>query len=90
MACFANIPDQSASGTRLMRRAGAAYTQLAATFAYPPLFLIHLQITFSYSQYGDEKNIVLIEDGINAKVDRTRFLSLHCKLFPNFNFCRTQ
>lgn len=44
------------------------------------------QITFSYSRYGKESNIVTL-DGFDLKSDPTRFLSLHCFLFPNFSFC---
>lgn len=45
------------------------------------------QITFSYSQYGkDDWNVVKI-DGFAPRIDRTRFLSLHCYLFPYFTFC---
>ncbi|XP_075221072.1 fringe glycosyltransferase [Lycorma delicatula] len=47
----------------------------------------HDQITFSYSRYSkDEMNVVKI-DGFNTRVDPTRFLSLHCFLFPYFPFC---
>jgi fringe protein len=38
------------------------------------------QITFSYSKYGQEMNVVEL-DGINERADPTRFLSIHCKLF---------
>ncbi|EEB10059.1 Fringe glycosyltransferase, putative [Pediculus humanus corporis] len=45
------------------------------------------QISFSYSRYGkDDLNVVKIE-GFDYKIDPTRFLSLHCFLFPNFKFC---
>lgn len=44
------------------------------------------QITFSYSQYGKELNIVNIE-GLSQRDDPTRFLSLHCQLFPTFSYC---
>jgi len=44
------------------------------------------QITFSYSQYGNEQNIISIE-GLNHGLDPTRFLSLHCHLFPSFAYC---
>ncbi|KAK7868832.1 hypothetical protein R5R35_003666 [Gryllus longicercus] len=47
----------------------------------------HDQITFSYSRYSkDEMNVVKI-DGFDKRIDPTRFLSLHCFLFPNSNFC---
>ncbi|KAK6625091.1 hypothetical protein RUM43_005382 [Polyplax serrata] len=45
------------------------------------------QISLSYSRYGkDDLNVVKIE-GFSYKLDPTRFLSLHCYLFPNFKFC---
>ncbi|CAN8003280.1 unnamed protein product [Ixodes hexagonus] len=44
------------------------------------------QVTFSYSRFGKEMNILSI-DGFPYRVDPTRFLSLHCHLFPNFSFC---
>ncbi|XP_054270130.1 fringe glycosyltransferase [Macrosteles quadrilineatus] len=47
----------------------------------------HDQITFSYSKYSkDEINVVKI-DGFDNRIDPTRFLSLHCFLFPYFTFC---
>lgn len=45
------------------------------------------QVTFSYSNYGNEMNVVNLEGGIDARLDPTRFLSIHCKLFPNFSYC---
>lgn len=44
------------------------------------------QVTFSYSKFGKEQNVLNI-DGFPVRVDPTRFLSLHCHLFPNFSFC---
>lgn len=44
------------------------------------------QISFSYSRNKDEWNVVKIE-GFDMKYDPNRFLSLHCFLFPHFNFC---
>lgn len=44
------------------------------------------QVTFSYSKFGKELNVLNI-DGFPLRVDPTRFLSLHCQLFPNFSFC---
>jgi len=45
------------------------------------------QVTFSYSRYGQEMNVLSFDEGIDIRNDPTRFLSLHCHLFPNFNFC---
>ena len=44
------------------------------------------QISFSYGNYGSEMNTVEVE-GFNEDEDKTRFLSLHCQLFPNFSWC---
>lgn len=44
------------------------------------------QVSFSYSQYGTEMNVLPL-DGLDTRLDPTRLLSLHCKLFPNFNYC---
>ncbi|XP_067011762.2 fringe glycosyltransferase [Anabrus simplex] len=42
----------------------------------------HEQITFSYRN----ENVVNI-DGYEKQIDQTRFLSIHCFLFPHFDFC---
>jgi len=56
----------------------------------PMKFLKHSQLTdqisFSYSRYGQEMNVLNL-DGFNNQIDPYRFLSLHCLLFPNFSFC---
>jgi len=56
----------------------------------PMKFLKHSQlsdqISFSYSRYGQEMNVLNL-DGFNNQIDPYRFLSLHCLLFPNFSFC---
>ncbi|XP_019869547.2 fringe glycosyltransferase isoform X1 [Aethina tumida] len=44
------------------------------------------QISFSYSKNKEEWNVVKVE-GFDVKYDPKRFLSLHCHLFPRFNFC---
>ncbi|KAG7170713.1 Fringe glycosyltransferase-like [Homarus americanus] len=46
------------------------------------------QVSFSYSQYGSEMNVLPI-DGLDTRLDPTRLLSLHCLLFPNFSYCAT-
>ncbi|KAG1687145.1 Fringe glycosyltransferase [Nymphon striatum] len=45
------------------------------------------QVTFSYNPYSKQNSNVINIDGFDTKIDPTRFLSLHCYLFPNFNFC---
>lgn len=42
------------------------------------------QVTFSYGHIKNNTNILQI-DGFDEKIDPTRFLSLHCHLFPNLN-----
>ncbi|XP_064477940.1 fringe glycosyltransferase-like [Ornithodoros turicata] len=44
------------------------------------------QVTFSYSKFGGHMNVLSIE-GFDRNLDPTRFMSLHCHLFPNFSFC---
>ncbi|XP_013785628.1 fringe glycosyltransferase-like [Limulus polyphemus] len=44
------------------------------------------QISFSYSRSGNETNVLTVE-GFDKECDPTRFLSLHCRLFPHFGFC---
>lgn len=45
------------------------------------------QISFGYSKYGEEMNVVDIDNKFNDAEDPTRFKSLHCTLFPNFSWC---
>ncbi|XP_071451154.1 fringe glycosyltransferase [Hetaerina americana] len=45
------------------------------------------QITFSYSRYGKEQNVLKIEKGLPMKDDPTRLLSLHCILHPSAKYC---
>lgn len=40
------------------------------------------QVTFSYGHIKNSTNVLLI-DGFDDKIDPTRFLSLHCHLYPN-------
>lgn len=44
------------------------------------------QVSLSYSQYNNDMNVLPIE-GIDKTIDPTRLLSLHCKIYPNFNYC---
>lgn len=46
------------------------------------------QVSFSYSQYGSEMNVLPI-DGLDPRLDPTRLLSLHCQLFPHVRYCAT-
>lgn len=48
---------------------------------------LHDQISFSYHQLNNEWINVLKIDGFDIKYDPSRFLSLHCFLFPYFSFC---
>eukprot|EP00096_Caligus_rogercresseyi_P013435 TRINITY_DN6081_c0_g1_i2.p1 TRINITY_DN6081_c0_g1~~TRINITY_DN6081_c0_g1_i2.p1 ORF type:complete len:325 (+),score=57.13 TRINITY_DN6081_c0_g1_i2:121-1095(+) len=45
------------------------------------------QISFGYHRYGAEMNALNIEGIFTEDEDPSRFKSLHCKLFPNFNWC---
>ncbi|XP_013190010.2 LOW QUALITY PROTEIN: fringe glycosyltransferase [Amyelois transitella] len=44
------------------------------------------QISFSYAKTKNEWNVVNVP-GFDTRYDPTRFLSLHCFLFPQFKFC---
>ncbi|XP_037069603.1 fringe glycosyltransferase-like, partial [Pollicipes pollicipes] len=44
------------------------------------------QISFSYSKYADEMNVVDV-DILDQEQDPTRFYSLHCLLHPKASFC---
>ncbi|XP_063377907.1 fringe glycosyltransferase isoform X1 [Cydia fagiglandana] len=44
------------------------------------------QVSFGYSLVKDEWNVVNVP-GFDTRYDPTRFLSLHCFLFPHFKFC---
>ncbi|KAL8594131.1 hypothetical protein ACOMHN_047871 [Nucella lapillus] len=44
------------------------------------------QITLSYSKYGGKNNVVDVS-GFSSEEDPTRFMSIHCHLFPNFKQC---
>ncbi|CAL4122255.1 unnamed protein product [Meganyctiphanes norvegica] len=44
------------------------------------------QVSLSYSQYNNEMNVLPIE-GLDKTQDPTRLLSLHCLIYPNFNYC---
>ncbi|XP_046398264.1 fringe glycosyltransferase [Ischnura elegans] len=45
------------------------------------------QISFSYSRYGKEQNVLKIDKGLPVKDDPTRLLSLHCILHPSAKYC---
>jgi fringe protein len=46
-------------------------------------------ISYSYFSKDDQpiSNVLCIDGGFSLDEDPTRFLSLHCKLFPNFSWC---
>jgi len=45
------------------------------------------QISFSYAHIKDDWNVVRV-DGFDTNEDPYRFYSLHCYLFPYFDFCK--
>ncbi|CRK97336.1 CLUMA_CG010729, isoform A [Clunio marinus] len=47
------------------------------------------QISFSYANIKDDWNVVRI-DGFDAGEDPYRFFSLHCYLFPYFDYCKNR
>lgn len=44
------------------------------------------QISYSYAFENNAWNVIKI-NGFNERMDPTRFLSLHCHLFPHLNSC---
>ncbi|XP_003748205.1 fringe glycosyltransferase [Galendromus occidentalis] len=43
------------------------------------------QISFSYSSNG---NVLSVDASFDQRLDPTRFISLHCRLFPQFDVCK--
>ena len=91
------LPDDVTMGYIVEMLAEVPLTKLDEFHSHlEPLRLVkelENQISFSYSSYGDEdgkeeRNIVEVQ-GFQEKMDPTRFLSIHCKLFPSTSWCST-
>ena len=92
------LPDDVTMGYIVEMLAEVPLTKLDEFHSHlEPLRLVRElenQISFSYSSYGDEegkeeeRNIVEVQ-GFQEKKDPTRFLSIHCQLFPSTSWCST-
>jgi len=84
------LPDDVTMGYVVELLAGVPMTRIEEFHSHlEPLRLVKnltKQISFSYSSYGSEKNIIEV-NGFGEQEDPTRFQSIHCHLFPYFNWC---
>jgi len=84
------LPDDVTMGYVVELLAGVPMTKIEEFHSHlEPLRLVNNlanQISFSYSSYGNEKNVIEI-DGFSEPEDPTRFQSIHCHLYPHFNWC---
>ena len=89
------LPDDVTMGYIVEMLAEVPLTKLDEFHSHlEPLRLVReleKQISFSYSSYGkegeeEEKNIIEVQ-GFKEKEDPTRFLSIHCTLFPSTSWC---
>ena len=79
------LPDDVTMGYVVELLAGVPMTKVNEFHSHlEPLRLVsdlNKQISFSYSSYGTEMNVVEVV-GFSEAEDPTRFESLHCQLFP--------
>jgi len=84
------LPDDVTMGYVVELLAGVPMTRIEEFHSHlEPLRLVNNlagQISFSYSSYGNEKNVIEIE-GFSESEDPTRFQSIHCNLYPYFSWC---
>jgi len=84
------LPDDVTMGYVVELLAGVPMTKVAEFHSHlEPLRLVtdlSKQISFSYSSYGSEMNVVDVS-GFSEIEDPTRFESLHCQLFPKVRWC---
>ena len=84
------LPDDVTMGYVVEVQAGVPMTQVTEFHSHlEPLRLVtdlNKQISFSYSSYGSEMNVVEV-GGFSESEDPTRFQSIHCKLFPQVRWC---
>ena len=84
------LPDDVTMGYVVELLAGVPMTRIEEFHSHlEPLRLVNnlaKQISFSYSSYGNERNVIEI-DGFSESEDPTRFQSIHCNLFPYFSWC---
>jgi fringe protein len=91
------LPDDVTMGYVVEQLAGVAMTRLDEFHSHlEPLRLVtqlERQISFSYSAEGaapELRNFVEVEGGgaFSLELDPTRFLSIHCSLFPATGWCQ--
>ena len=84
------LPDDVTMGYVVELLAGIRMTKVDEFHSHlEPLRLVTdlgNQISFSYSSYGSEMNVVEVA-GFSETEDPTRFESLHCQLFPKVRWC---
>jgi len=84
------LPDDVTMGYVVELLAGVPMKRIEEFHSHlEPLRLVNNlagQISFSYSSYGNEKNVIEIE-GFSESEDPTRFQSIHCNLYPYFSWC---
>ncbi|CAG0883739.1 unnamed protein product [Darwinula stevensoni] len=86
------LPDDVTMGYIIEHLLGKNLTVIEGFHSHlePMQFLnpdsFHEQITFGYNVNGTARNVLRI-DGFSTLEDPTRFLSLHCFLFPEFAPC---
>jgi len=84
------LPDDVTMGYVVELLAGVPMTKVEEFHSHlEPLRLVsdlNKQISFSYSSYGSEMNVVEV-GGFSDSEDPTRFESLHCHLFPEVSWC---
>jgi len=84
------LPDDVTMGYVVELLAGVPMTKVEEFHSHlEPLRLVSNlanQISFSYSSYGNEKNVIEIK-GFSESEDPTRFQSIHCHLYPYFSWC---
>ncbi len=87
------LPDDVTLGFLSEHRLGVPLTRVAAFHSHlEPLRLIpekdlSEQVSFSYARSGepedfDSDNVVSVGGGVSRRKDPTRFMSLHCRLYP--------
>jgi fringe protein len=94
------LPDDVTMGYIVEQLAGVAMTRLDQFHSHlEPLRLVTdlpNQISFSYSAPSSEggaaeANLIEVEDGgFSLEQDPTRFLTIHCALFPSTSWCQEQ
>lgn len=87
------LPDDVTMGYVVEQLAGVAMTRLDQFHSHlEPLRLVTNladQISFSYSEGGQQPNLVEVE-GLSLDQDPTRFLTIHCTLYPGTSWCTDQ